>query len=519
MFIENRVTGGETVIPVPLGLDIVVQYNERGIIQKVYRGFDKSDDISNDIMYILTSNNIVPSSIRIKGGTTWVYGVLHTNVDLPLIGSGKLPDVNYSVYIKAFIKSPSDFIFYACNVDSFAVVFNGGDIKSRAWMTSEKFEVLPAYLIPTNITGDKFEHMVNNNLYGFRFPLIMGLYIYINGVMTYQSTSLYQLKVSKMETEIRDNGDIIDVLHSDDGSRILYVNKSLTNKMGVGKKSVVIYADENPNEILHNYVKVKEPQTTIVCPTCGSIINMPLFGAVQCPDENCPSLLYSRAERLLGVLNLPSISKEKFDKNVKKISDFRLIDIFKFTEYEDVEVEVTLEDALRSVVPAIVLPGKNAYKIFVSKCNFSIESVEYYIEHSDKFWEDLDLDRNVYSKLYHWVREESHRTDIFDVLHNSHIKIKNRNTSAAPMVLQDSLIYITGVFDCGTYEYVSELLGQYGASVTTEYGSAVSCVVIGNIPDNIYGPAIQAAKDRGILIFTESQFFSCFGIRNAMSVE
>ena len=513
MFIENRISGGETVIPIPLGMDIVIQYNERGIIQKIYRGFDKSENISDEIMYILTSNSMIPSSIRIKGGTTWVYGVLHTKVELPITQSGDLPRVNYGVYMKAISKTPSDFEFYACNVDSFGVVFRGGDLKSRAWMTSEGFYVLPAYLMPTNINSDTFERMIMNDSYVFQWPLIMGMYIYSGGIMTYQSTELYQQKVSKVVTVVKDDGNIEDELCSDIDDSILYVKKSLTNRLGVGKKSIVVYTKSNPNEIIYNYVRVIEPQSEITCPTCGALIQMHNHGDTHCSDENCPSLLYSRLVHMLGVLNLPSISREKFDKYVKKGQFNTLIDVFSFIEYEDVEVNTTLDSAIRSVVPAIILPGKNAYKVFASKCNFAVETVEYYIEHREKFWEDLNLDRNIYSKFYAWLDLVEHRTDINDILHNIHVNITDKSMLDAPMVLQDSLIYITGIFDCGTYEQVAELFGQYGAAVTTEYSSSVSCVVIGNILEDVYGPAVQSAKERGILVFTESQFMQCFGIR------
>ena len=139
--------------------------------------------------------------------------------------------------------------------------------------------------------------------------------------------------------------------------------------------------------------------------------------------------------------------------------------------------------------------------------------MEYYIDHTEKFWEDLDLDKNVFYKLYTWLQVETHREDVHSILHNSHVNIKDKSTSEIPLVLKDTLVYLTGTFECGTYEYVGELLSQYGATTTTDFSPSVSFVVIGDIPENIYGPAINSAKDRGILVFTESQFFQCFNIR------
>ena len=133
MFVRNFLTAGDFVTLLPFGLLTTIQYSDKGKIEKVFIGADHSgQDVTKELLPTILKSNLVPRSIMIQGGTSFVTGVFYIK-DFTL-ASGNIPDCVNSSFITAISESPNNVKFYAGSVSSLAAIYRGA-VNVRRWLT------------------------------------------------------------------------------------------------------------------------------------------------------------------------------------------------------------------------------------------------------------------------------------------------------------------------------------------------------------------------------------------------
>ena len=79
-------------------------------------------------------------------------------------------------------------------------------------------------------------------------------------------------------------------------------------------------------------------------------------------------------------------------------------------------------------------------------------------------------------------------------------------------IFRNKLIYITGDFIHGNIPEISSILQSYSARVTTVFTNLVDCVLVGGTNENVNGKDVVAARNMGIPIMQEVDFFEQYDI-------
>ena len=511
MFVRNRLTAGDFVTIVPIGLPATLQYDENGRIQRVFKGFvDSRIDISDKVFEKVLETKSVPRSVMIQGGTTWVSGVFYTDQEKSLVGSGDIPRSIEDDFLNRWMSGKIDVEFYAGSAKSLAYSFRGAQ-PTRSWLTFSKFNLLPGYVVPSDLDEDKFARMVDRIDTPFRYPRIQGFITYRYGNPVYQDMKLKQFTVTDIVMFVSISGHICSKIFNSSGFSIV-VDYSDTVRYNVTKGASILL-DEDYNIISSS--PVKRVDNEISCPICGRRIIVPGAGQVSCPDDHCNSNLFLPLNRFLNTLGLPSWDKNRYDSEIlKKIKTFSIPDIFDLPEYKEIKVKTNLSNLLSAIVPDRVADTHFLISL-CNRCNNSVDSVEYYVSHPSRISSELGLKN---TKLIDWLDKPENCMDVLSLLHNEHIVIvmRNKKFNGDP-IFRGKTIAVTGIFNHGNFDEISAILSSYSASVTNKMSNAVGCVIVGDTKENIDGSMIQSAKMNNVPIMTESQFFSRYGIEDDLA--
>ena len=514
MFVRNLLNAGDYATIVPVGLKSTLQYNENGIIEKVYIGFGEEKREVKEMFDIVLKSNI-PTKISVRGGTSWVTGVFYNESWKDVVDSQNIEQE----IIDDYLLRSEEYRFYAGLVESYAMQFRGS-IQIRQWLTVSGFDTLPGFVIPSEMTEYKFESMLKSSNYPFEFPLITDYIIFRNGISFYKSTGIYQYIVENLDRITTVNGYIESVLYT--SKNITYervepfnVTYAVVVKLNIHKGSVItlnsdgdiIYSDNRFSKENDKY------PDEIECPTCGKIIKIPSQGRVTCSDEHCNSLLYSRVNHFLTTLGLNSIDFDLYKSISNKYGNgFNIVDVL---EYLDIVVDdCKLETALRSIIPVNVIPKSRQISEFVKSCKYSESTIKYYMHNPDDIVNDLGLDIHLYTRLIEWFKDIRNVLDVEGVLDSDRIKTYAEvSLFSGPPIFRGKNIYLTGKFIHGSFDDVSRIIKSYSANIVTDYKSTnVDYVVVGDSNENVNGSLIRFARENKIPIFTEHDMFETYGI-------
>ncbi|MBQ3184550.1 MAG: hypothetical protein IJB54_01060, partial [Firmicutes bacterium] len=83
MFVRNLLRPSDFVTLVPVGMPTTLQYNDTGMLEKVYWGYtpETREDLSSRMLSAAKITDEVkpfPFKIPLKEGTTWIMGVLYS---------------------------------------------------------------------------------------------------------------------------------------------------------------------------------------------------------------------------------------------------------------------------------------------------------------------------------------------------------------------------------------------------------------------------------------------------------
>lgn len=519
MFVRNLLQAGEFVTTVPVGLPVTLQYNEKGVIQKIFYNHDKNVrvDMSDELLPNALKKNLVPHKITVRGGTTWIYGVFYTSNIYP--DGGKLPECVKDTLVRYYQTNPTHFKFYAGNVESLAATFRGA-VAIRQWLTVSRFSLLPGYVVPAGLTETMFENMVKRN-YPFVYPLISSYIVFHKtGTISYPSTNLRQATVTSVTESFNEYGDLFADITTSEGVafpqlHVLYPTVVHFN-IDVGALIVVnSYGVVYANSLDPALLRSRRP-STIVCKCCGRqlIVPDPTVRSFRCTDPQCSSVLYPRIRQMLTELSLPLITHEQYMRIIESNkAGFALLDIFESPQYKDAKIEVTLVQAVRAIIPKEILPSDIQIAQLCDAVNNSREALMYYIQNVDKMKIDLDLDFNAFCRLFRWLSDFININDTVEFLRLPFLHYVSPSVKfPGPPIFRDKLILITGTFVHGSLSEIEAILRSYAADVTTEFSTQVSCVLVGDIQENINGHAMISAQKHRIPIMAESQFFAEYDI-------
>lgn len=517
MYVRNVLKPSDFVTFVPVGISATLQYNDRGIIEKVYRGGRENKvDITSDILPCVqgSAKKPFPFKISLKGGTTWVSGVIYTTQTF--ITHGELPDCIHDDMVRSYQDDPDKFNFFAGNVSSMAASFRGAT-HVRKWLSMSGFDVLPGSLVPRTVNSDSFLEIVNRS--GFQFnPCHIAAYMIFRGndcinvntkIKQYVANCVHVFNDEygniKAKIEFKDTTDFSPVVDYSDvvkhniqtGSRVVFdmYNNIVSSDCVDGKKR-----DKRSNKY--------------VCTDCGLSFTVAESGLISCPNPECTSKMYPRICKLTKTLNMPLITYDSYRKLVKTKQILSVLDVFELSQYKELTISTTLAKLLQAIVPVTVVPKADVFTVLANKCTNNVDTFLYYINHPDKILSSLNIVNRDSQKLVAWLNDPNNATDVVNLINMPNIMIKlcDKKFEGAPL-LRTKTIYITGKFVHGSVGDIIAILQSYSAKVVTELDSSdINCVIVGDSGEDINSVAVRTAKTFGAQIFTESEFFNMYQI-------
>lgn len=515
MFARN-LQAGEYVTLVPLGLPITIQYAERGAVERVYTGHDESqwEDVTDKLLTKMLMNKQIPNHVITNNRVCYVHGVLYSS-ELQF-GRGKLPNCLMKKYLDAYMDDPNRFSVYAGDMQAQDKSVTSTSVSVRQWLASNQFELLPGFVIPIDIDESKFETIVKRN-FPFRFPLISSYILFKkDGVIAYPSTGLTMFQVDSVKRFNDQLGNILGNIKDKASDTEYTVPYTQITHYDIQRDSAVVCDSENNIIYVQNDLHADKLPRKITCEVCGKQLVVPAANirSFKCSDPQCNSVLYPRVYQMLSTLDLPTMTFERYQEVTKKIGNiFGVLDVLELDEYKDIEVEVTLEDVARAIIPKDILPGSRQIKELCIGCANSVEAFTYYMNHPTAIISDLGLDKNAFTRLVGWLSVNENCSDCVEIFNMPNIQlVKAKKTVEGSPIFRDKKIYITGTFFHGTLDDITSILEGYSATVYDKFDQSVDCVLVGDIPENVNGHAINEAKKLGISVMDEATFFATYRI-------
>lgn len=507
---------GSLIYIVPTGLLVTLHYDAHGQLDKITKGFtehgnEPGEPISDDFVDAVLKNYLVPGSIKLTGTTSNIWGVFYS--DEFKSDFGTVPQCEYDRIINDIISGNIKYKFFIGNVDSGAATINN-PTSLNSWGRMSGFDILPSWLVPSDATDKTLKDFVTSNIhYPFKYPLISGYIVYEGATKPYfYPLSLETITVTGAVKYVNHSGYI--------KYKVYYGNTNLTMNypdaafFNVQKGSQLVLDGDtviwsNTKSSNHSDRLPKR----IVCKSCGKILDVPDTGYMTCSDPCCTSLLYPRIERFCAVLGLDTLTKDQFDNYVDN-SDLQILpDLLLLPEYKDIQIKKNLWELIFACIPMEVGVDKQWLIKFCNRCNNNYKTVKFYFDRPIQIYTELDM--NVSRRFAHWLSIPRNILELDTIINSSQIELAVRDKvmsfDGAP-IFRNKTIYITGVFKHGSIPEIQSILESYSATVVTEFDEFIQCVLVGDIKDGIEGSAILAAKELGIPIFNETEFFNKYEI-------
>lgn len=514
MFAKTFCKPGAFLTVVPVGLRTTLQYNSNGLLEKVFVGYEETarTNVSDVMLPILKSSKLVPLTIPTKGGTTWVKGVFYT--DKLFNTSGVLPMCIENDILEDMKTNPSSYRFYAGNVYSLAASFQAV-MTIRNWLSMAKFEVLPGFIIPSNLTNEAFNRMVFTNRYPFKLPIFSGYMIYEGNKFRYLPLNMSQVVVTRVSRFNDENGYIKANLST--GSRDDNMTVQYTDVIKFNIHTNTLLVRNSKGKIMYSMTtdskKRDKRSNKLTCSVCGKVFFAPESGPVTCDDEHCRSRLYPQVNHFLKTLNLPEMSSERFNALINSGDLICLTDVLLLDEYRELDIITTLDKLIQSVVPVEVCSDSTIFTMFANRCSNSVTTLKYYLDNPSRLVTDLNINSIFVRRLVKWLSDGYNITTLTTLIESSQVKLLStfKKFDGAP-IFRDKVILITGKFLHGELSDIVGILQSYEAKVVTQYEPGVHCLLVGGHMENIDGKVIHDAKSANIPIFGELEFFNQYGI-------
>ena len=513
MFIRNAFKPGDCIVPIPIGIQIQLRYNDNGILEKVYIGFDTYIEADSSVLETIKFYHSVPFSISAKGGTTWVKGVLYTDKLFNNIGG--LPEANYDKLIEYYTTNPHRFNFFACHVSSTAYNFRSY-ISMQQWLGLSEFKTLPSFIVPAVINKSSISNLISKN-YNFKWPLICKYFIYSTDTCEVD-TKLYQYRVNNMKMYYDEYGVVKYKLELESvapkyTTHIIDIGEAVTFNIHVGSYIIcdaynyIIYSYDTDGTHQDNF------DTTYICPICGAITEISKSLSTKCSNIHCITSQYTTFSHFIDRMRLKHLNFPSYVKFVDSGKLTELCDIFKLKQYEDIEFSITLDEFLDAVIPVLEVPNRSSISWFVYKCHSNLETYRFYSMHIDRLESMLeDYELQEHSKLLNWYHDAYNCDMVLHLLDskNIHIVDKNINFNGEPMFFGKKFM-LNGEFNHGTHKEIEFIIQSYSGSVVNDISTA-NIMLIGGRNENINSVLVRKANELNIPVYAEDKFFMQYQI-------
>lgn len=512
---RNFLKPGDYVLAEPFGIKLMLRYDSRGVLDFVGCGsdYDHIEEIEHIKLSKIRELSTVPTKIGITGGSTFVYGTLYAP-DTPFVHSeGNVSELYISEYIS---KLNNTYQFVASFVKSNASKFAGA-VATRNWLQMSKFYVCPGYLAPANPDRKFIDTILQSNMYEF-YPKLIGGFTYFRGTEVYHKVvPMYQFIVSQVRLSVDRSGAILGLVQHAHSNYSMSLNYSEVVSHNIQPGDIVIQQDGRNGQYLFSKsldCKVREPRlSTIACPVCGKLLNVPKHGIVKCDDNSCLSNHYLDFCSMASVLGIPVISKDKYFKLAKSNEILNIVDILDLPEYKDYNFTLDIHQMLRACIPITEVRSDETLKRFCIRCNNDVDTIRYYIHSPNRIYVDLSMDSIDDKNLISWLSSAYNQTVLEAFISRSNVIEHStlKKFDGAP-IFRGRTICITGRFEHGPDSEIIQILQSYSACVVTELSDDVDCLLIGQLMESIDGSMLNRARANDIPIFYEDKFFNEYGI-------
>ncbi len=499
---------------VPAGLLVTLQYNRNGLIEKITLKSESGqlEELNKQLFTDLAM--LIPNTIALTGGTTWVEGVFYSD-EIPFT-AGTIPYCLYDDY-KSMITSGKEFKFYGSNVESKATNLRGPMI-IRNWLEMSGFKTLPGIVVPQNFTEDTLKMLTNTSTTKFQYPYISGYGIFENLEYRYAEENLVQMQVKSISRKLDEygclNADITTTtgkLHIPYSEAVLYDAQAGSCILTSGEGHTIISARK-----LDNKVRPHLPRE-VECPICHKKYSVPVSGVAQCDDVDCASRLYPQICRMTAVFKLPTMEPGTFLKLVADKKILALSDVLDLPEYKDLKFKATIGEVLSAATPTEVCVDASVFDKIAHASKQNIQTLMYYLNHTNRLIMELGIHSAQGERFAKWLDTGSNILTIKSLLDRVEISEKDFVIRDAAPIFRGRKFILTGAFKRGNYSDIVSILANYGAEVITDIDAKPDCIVVGGLMTNIDGNILRRGDAAHILRYDEDNFFESFGIDNDLA--
>lgn len=509
MYNINDLKLGDFVMPLPLGLQLTLQYNVDGSIEKVFIGYKDRTDVTKDIVGVLIAKKTVPAKIHISGCTTWVTGVLYTSETIEK--TAMLPNEVQDDMLKLYVTEPTRFNFFAATIET----SNGsimGSIAVRRALAMQQFNILPGWDLVSQFNDKLLSIWVSEQKFTFK-PVVTDLVaLGRDSGVKYVHIGASQLLVENVRNFVDANGFLRTAIGVDNTTTTLTVNYSDRAFYHIEKGSVV-YINLKGEVLFGSTQHLAEKPAPIKCNKCGKLIDIPTHGTARCSNPHCISKLAPRVVAFVSALGLPQCSLEEAKTWADEQAITCIPDIFLLDRYKDVQLNVPVAKILRAMIPYDMIARDDVLLLFTTACMENPKTIEYYMLNPEQIATDLRIQHMDLPELQSWFSDDANVSDMVNILTLPQFTITevNKKFNGAP-IFRNKIIFITGTFLHGSLGYISSILQSYSAKVTTIMSNNVDLVLVGGTHENIDGASVSAARAMHKPIAEELDFFAAYDI-------
>lgn len=523
MNLKTVLRSGQFVTLIPLGLPMTLRYNAKGILEKVYRGYGEGKaDITEGTFDALFHSKLVPSSISIKDGDTYVEGVLLSNKLYP--GNGPCEDTWGDSIQNEVIVDIRNLHFAAGNAYSYAASTFRDINATRRWFKMSAFDVLPGFLVPAGLNELNLLKLVEAQIntcspelksyLNSKTPLISKYMVVSSGQASYIDSGLMQYSISRTSTYTDEYGALYVNVQAKDFS--LKVPYSTAVKFML-RRGVNIILDSR-KKLLYSYASdgdiLKPYDTTIRCSWCGKLFAVGAFGdETICSDPHCLSRQYKDVQHMCVSLGVPHPNFEEYQKLCKEKQILWLPDLFELPQYQTTQVSCTLLELLDAAIPVFAVPNRSVLEMLSNRCSNNVETLRHYLSHPDRISMDLSIPSGTASRLVTWLSDSQNVSMVEALLSSPKIQVISTGLKfdGAP-IFRNNIIMITGKFAHGSKDDVRNILESYAATVVYHYDDTVQCVLVGDAMEDVDGQSVRKAQWNHVPVMNESDFFAKYDI-------
>ena len=510
MFVRNLLQPGDFVELVPMGMNVTLRYGDEGLLESVAIGHDLDNLVEllpEATVQAFRDRVIMPVSIPVKGGTTWVRGVI-TYPDLRP-EDGELPAAAHpAIYRKIEMGVFNDMIFMAMDVVSLATTFSG--IQSiRSWLQMNKFHVLPAILMPAKIDEATILSAMKLHLTDY-LPVVQTYAIYRASGTVIQDSGVTVETVITSHRHMDDHGIFyLEIVFDKLGVVKFPYGVAIKFNMKAGTR---VYFNEAGHPFFSTYAGVPMPNT-FTCPLCGNTICAVPDGDTICTELSCASHLYAQYLHFCNTVHLKPIGYTDVARMIADGEVMMLSDVVEKTVPENYKVLVTPTAFLSSLIPSDQLRDRSFLSKFTGNCNNSMETISYFVSNPAKIATVLDMERQAVDQMMTWCSRPENVLLFNTMLDLPFIKVEimSARFDGEP-IFRGMTLTLTGAFRHGNLDDMFAILKSFDATVVTELRDTTTVVILGDLQEGVNGRLVKQARKKHIPVVTESQFFEKYNL-------